>query len=441
MKKSSLIRVLVSFIVLVLVLPTSLLATVHFIEVDSPIHPVSMWTIQAAIERAELENADALIIQLDTPGGLMESTHHITKSILNSKVPIIVYVAPDGARAGSAGVFITMAAHIAAMAPSTNIGAATPVGMGGIPGTKQDTSATATSDAESMRKKVTNDAIANVRAMAEKHGRNADWAEDAVREAASITAKEALEINVIDLIADDLDDLLAQIDGKIVETVDGEFLLETEGVILERFEMNWRQQFLSVLANPNLAYILMLIGFYGLIFELYNPGAVIPGVIGVIALILAFFAMQTLSLNLAGLLLIVVGIIMLLLEIKVASYGFLTLGGSVSLLIGSIMLFDSPIPALRVSMSVIIPVVAVTILFFAFALTFGIKAQKNKITTGSEGMAGEEGFAVGDIDPTGRVKIGSEYWNVTADGEPIKDGDPIIVTKGDRLTLKVKKVV
>ncbi|MCB2197804.1 nodulation protein NfeD [bacterium] len=430
---------MVALLLVGFVLPTVGRAEVHLLPVESAIHPVSMRLIAAAVERAEDQNAEALIIELDTPGGLMESTRGITKAILNSRVPVIVWVGPEGARAGSAGVFITMAAHIAAMAPSTNIGAATPVGMGN-PTTAPDSTEGSQSDAEAMRKKVTNDAIAQVRAMAERHGRNADWAEEAVREAASITSNEALELNVIDLIADDVEDLLQKVDGMTVETVDGEVTLATAGSIVTRYEMTWREKFLARLANPNLAYILLLIGFYGLIFELYNPGAVIPGVLGVIALILAFFAMQTLPLNWAGLLLLVVGIIMLLLEIKVASYGFLTFGGAVSLVLGSIMLFDSPIPALRVSWTVIIPTVGVTVLFFVFALTYGIRAQKNKVTTGEQGLVGEDGIAFEELNPTGRVKIGAEFWRAEAENPPIEKGDRIIVTGGDRLNLKVKRL-
>lgn len=431
---------MVALLLIGVILPSASRADVHLLPVESAIHPVSMRLIVAAVERAEEQNAEALIIELDTPGGLMESTRGITKAILNSRVPVIVWVGPEGARAGSAGVFITMASHIAAMAPSTNIGAATPVGMGNAPASPADSSEGSQSDAEAMRKKVTNDAIAQVRAMAERHGRNADWAEEAVREAASVTSNEALELNVIDLIADDIQDLLKKVDGMTVETVDGEVTLATAGSVVTRYEMTWREKFLARLANPNLAYILLLIGFYGLIFELYNPGAVIPGVLGVIALILAFFAMQTLPLNWAGLLLLVVGIIMLLLEIKVASYGFLTLGGAVSLVLGSIMLFDSPIPALRVSWSVIIPTVGVTVLFFVFALSYGLRAQKNKVTTGEEGLVGEEGVAFEEMNPVGRVKIGAEYWRAEAENPPVEKGDRVVVTGGDRLNLKVKRL-
>jgi membrane-bound serine protease (ClpP class) len=261
-----------------------------------------------------------------------------------------------------------------------------------------------------------------------------------VSEAASITANEALEINVVDIIAGDLETLLEEVDGWLVETAEGEKVrLRTAGAELERYEMDWRTRFLNTIANPNLAYILLLLGFYGLLFELYNPGAVIPGVIGVISLIVAFFAMQTLPLNWAGLLLIVAGILMFILEIKVTSYGFLTFGGAVSLALGSVMLFDTAIPALRVSMSVIIPTILVTVGFFAFALTWGIRAQKNKVATGSEGMVGEVGTVYEELNPEGRVRIGGEYWKAEAADPPIEAGARIEVVEHSRMLLKVRR--
>lgn len=410
---------------------------VHLITVETAIHSVVTQSISRAIDRADEAGAEALIIKLDTPGGLLESTHDITKKILNSPVPVIVYVAPDGARAGSAGVFITMAAHIAAMAPSTNIGAATPVGIGGAPA---DTAEGSQSDQEAMRKKVTNDAVAKVRAMAEKYGRNADWAEKAVREAASITASEALEKNVVEIVAGDVDHLLSQVDGFVVDLPGGERTMHTKNAAIVEYEPTWREDFLNTLANPNLAYILMLIGFYGLIFELYNPGAIIPGVVGVICLILAFFALQTLPMSWAGLLLIVVAIIMFVLEVYVTSFGFLTFGGAVSLVIGSILLFDTEVPSLRVSWGVIIPVVVVTVLFFAFALTMGLRAQKNKVATGGEGIVGEVGRAVTELSPRGKVKIGGEYWKAEAEDGPIDAGEEVVVTASRRLVVKVKRL-
>jgi len=290
-----------------------------------------------------------------------------------------------------------------------------------------------------MRRKVTNDTVAMVKAIAERRGRNVEWAEKAVREAASVTASEALELNVIDLIASSQRELLEEIDGREVEVAGEKRNLHTADAQIVHIEMTWRERFLSTLANPNLAYIFMLVGMYGLIFELYNPGAIIPGVVGVIGLILAFFAFQTLPLNWAGLLLIIVAIAMFLLEIKVTSYGFLTLGGIASLLLGSVMLFDSPIPALRVSWSVIIPAVGATALFFLFAITMGIRAQKRKVTTGAEGMIGEIGEVTTTLNPEGKIQIGSEYWRAVAEEGPIKKGERVVVTGGDRLLLKVRR--
>ncbi|MBZ0264293.1 nodulation protein NfeD [bacterium] len=424
-------------------IPAFATSTVYQLNIDAPIHPVTMRFVEEAIERSEMEKAEALIIQMDTPGGLMESMRGITKAILNADVPVIVYVAPEGARAGSAGVFITLAAHIAAMAPSTNIGAATPVTMGGGGGGGEEEGKEKSEEAKSnemaMRQKMTNDAVAQAKTIAERRGRNVEWAEAAVREAASITASEALENNVIDYIAESVSELLVMVHGDSVEVKSGTVVLDTEKADVKVIEYTWRDKFLLTIANPNLAYLLMLLGMYGLIFELYNPGAVIPGVIGVIAIILAFFAFQTLPLNWAGLLLIVVAIAMFILEIKVTSMGFLTLGGTASLIIGSIMLFDSPIPALRVSWSVIIPTVIVTVLFFAVALAYGIRAQKNKVTTGHEGLVGEKGIAVSELNPNGRVKIGGEYWKASAASESISEGANIVVTGGDRLMLIVRE--
>lgn len=412
---------------------------VHLMTIDGAIQGVVTRSIERAIDRADDANAEALIIQMDTPGGLLESTHDITKTILNSDVPVVVYVAPDGARAGSAGVFITMAAHVAAMAPSTNIGAATPVGMGD-PAVPADSTQGSQSDSEAMRKKVTNDAVAKVRAMAEKRDRNADWAEEAVREAVSVTATEALELNVIEIIATDVDDLLMQMDGMVVEADGVDRELATAGAVVERYEPTWRENLLNTIANPNLAYILLLIGFYGLIFELYNPGAVIPGVVGVIALVLAFFALDTLPINYAGVLLIVLAVILFVLEVYVTSFGFLTFGGVVSLIMGGVLLIDTDIPEMRVSWSVIIPSVLVTVAFFGFALTMAIRAQKNKVATGEEGLAGEHGVAVGDLSPRGKVRIGGEYWKAIAEGDEIKDGDEVEVVAATRLTVTVKRV-
>jgi len=339
----------------------------------------------------------------------------------------VVYVAPSGARAASAGVFITLAADVAAMAPGTNIGAAHPVAVGGG---KMD---------RTMADKVVNDAVAYIQSIAEKKGRNVKWAAQAVRESVSIPEKEALKIKVVDLIAKDLKDLLEKIDGLTVEKPRGKIKLATKGLQTNVLEMGFRQRFLAVLSNPNIAYILMMIGMAGLYFELSNPGAIFPGVIGGICLILAFFAFRTLPVNYAGVLLILLGVFLFIAEIKVASYGLLTVGGLVSLTLGSIMLFESPIPALRASLTVIIPTVLFTAAFFSFAVTMAVKAQLAKPATGAEGLVGEIGVAQTRLSPEGKVFIHGEFWNAYAD-EVIEEREKIRVLKTEGLNLKVEKL-
>jgi membrane-bound serine protease (ClpP class) len=335
-------------------------------------------------------------------------------------------VSPSGARAASAGVFITLASDIAAMAPGTNIGAAHPVAMGG----KMD---------RTMTEKVTNDAVAYIESIAEKKGRNVKWATQAVKESVSITETEALKIKIVDLIAKNMDDLLAKIDGKTVEKSRRTFKLATKGAKINMVEMGFRERFLATLSNPNIAYILMMIGLVGLYFELSNPGAIFPGVIGGICLILAFFAFRSLPVNYAGVLLILLGIILFIAEIKIASYGLLTVGGVISLALGSIMLFESPFPYLRASLAVILPTVAVTAAFFILAVTMTIKAHLAKPATGAEGLRGEIGIAITRIAPEGKVFVHGEIWNAYADGT-IEEGQKIRVLKAEGLKLKVEKL-
>ena len=420
-----------------LIFCTQLLASneVHRIIIDGVINPIATEYVEKAVQRAENENALLLVIQIDTPGGLLESMHMIMKSIQNSKVPVAVYVAPIGARAGSAGVFITYAAHIAAMAPSTNIGSAHPVFGGGE--NKMDSTQT-----DIMMEKVTNDAIAKIRAAAERNGRNADWAEKAVRESANITEREALELNVIDYIVPDTDSLLAVIDGKVIELGNGEKrTLKTRDATVITVEMTWRQRFFDIIVNPNVAAILMMIGTLGIMLELYSPGTIVPGVAGGISLILAFYAMQTLPLNYAGLFLIIFSIILFLLEIKVPSYGILSIGGIISLTMGLIMLIDSPIPELQISWQVIVGIVVMTSLFFIFALGFALKAQKKVIATGSEGIVGETGVVFKAVNPKGTVQVHGEFWRAESDSM-LKKGTrvKVVAFDGQNLTLKVEKV-
>lgn len=399
---------------------------VYVLELNGVINPVSAKFIHEALDQAQEDGAECFIIQMDTPGGLMESMRTIIKDILASRIPVIVYVNPSGSRAASAGVFICYSAHIVAMTPGTNIGAAHPVTIG------------QTDSTSAIMEKVTNDAAAYIRSLAEKRNRNVEWGEKAVRESVSITEKEALELNVIDYIVPTLDSLLSVIDGKEVDMDDQKYILHTENAEIITIRMNWRFRILDKISDPNIAYILMLLGMYGIIFELSNPGSVLPGIVGVIFLILAFFAMQTLPLNYAGLMLIIFAIILFLLEIKVVSYGLLSIGGVISMLLGSLMLFDSPEPFFKVSLSVILPAVILTAAFFLFAIGFGLKAQKQKPVSGAEGIIGEVGVAIEKISPEGRIKVHGEFWNAVAES-PIKPKEKVKVCAVlDGLMLKVE---
>ncbi len=418
------------------VFPAESQPVVLVIQVKGVINPVSAKFIVESIDRAEEMKAQCLVIELDTPGGLMTSMRQIIERFLNTDVPVVVYVYPKGGRAASAGVFITYAAHIAAMAPSTNIGAAHPVTIGGgAPGAPADTSGKST-----MMEKVTNDAVAYIKTIADKRHRNVEWAEKAVRQSVSITEKEALKLHVIDLIAPSLDSLLTEIDGRKVDLDGRTVVLRTAHARIVREKMSWRDRLLDKLSDPNIAYIFLLLGMYGLIFELSNPGAILPGVVGVIFLILAFFAMQTLPINYAGLALIIFGIILFIVEIKIPSYGLLTIGGIISMFLGSLMLVESPYPFLRVSLAVIIPGVLVTALFFIFAVGVGLKAQTRKPATGSEGLVGETGQAFTEIGPKGgKALVHGEIWNAVSE-KPIHKGREIQVERVDRLRLFVREM-
>ncbi len=398
---------------------------VSLVRIDGPIGPISARIILKAIESSVEESSEALVIELNTPGGLDESMRLVTKDILNSQVPVIVYVSPSGSRAASAGVFITLSAHIAAMAPGTNIGAAHPVSMG-----QQGDS--------TMMEKVENDAAAYIKSIATRRGKNAEWAEEAVRKSVSVTEYEALKLNVIDFVADNVRDLLDSCDGRKVSLPSGEKTLNTKGVELKRIEISWRDRVLEVITNPNIAYILFSIGMLGIFFELSNPGAIFPGIIGGICLILGFFAFQSLPINYAGLLLMALAVIFFILEVKITSYGALTIGGIVSLFLGSLMLFESPLPFMRASLSIIIVVVICMAAFFIFAVGFGLKAQRRKPTTGKRGMVGEVGVAKSPLKPEGTVFVHGENWKAIAD-EPIEEGEKVIVTEVEDLTLKVTK--
>lgn len=392
---------------------------------DDAITPVTRTFLLDSIERAAGMEAAALLIELDTPGGLLDATRDIVTDFYESPVPVIVWVGPAGARAASAGVFLTMAAHVAAMAPGTNIGAASPVTMGG--GGTDST----------MAHKMFEDTAAFARSIAERRGRNVEWAEDAVRDARSITESEAVERGVVDFAAATAGEVLERADGRTVALPDGERTLALAGGRLERRELGLRFRILSLLANPNVAYILLMFGMYGLFFELSNPGSILPGVIGVIFLILAFYSMQTLPLNLAGLMLVIVGLGLFLLEAHVTSFGFLTVGGIVCTVLGAVMLFDSPIPALRVSLTVAVPLAVVTTAFFAVAIGLSIRTMRTKPVTGREGMIGARGTAWTALAPAGTVDVHGELWQAVADA-PVAAGDPVEVIGIDGLRLRVR---
>ncbi|MEO0226391.1 MAG: nodulation protein NfeD, partial [candidate division WOR-3 bacterium] len=370
---------------------------IYIAKVSGVINPVTATYLIDAIEKTEINQGMCLIIELDTPGGLDESMRDVVKKMLNAKIPIVVYVYPRGARAASAGAFITLAAHIAAMAPGTNIGAAHPVSMGG----QQIDSV--------MKDKVTNDAAAYLVSIARERRRNEQWAEDAVRKSISTTADEALKLKVVDILATSEEDLVSKIDNFKVSIKDTVITLKTLGKKVVQHGMPLRDRFLLTITNPNIAYLLLILGFYGLIFELQNPGAVFPGVVGGICLILAFYSLHLLPVNYAGVALILLALIFFTLELYVTTHGILGTGGVVSLVLGSLMLFKSEIPFLKVSLEVIVIVVVFTILFIIFLLFFGIKAQFRKPVTGREGLIDEIGIAKTDVNKdSGTILIHGE---------------------------------
>ena len=398
---------------------------VNLVPIDGPIGPISARIIAEAIASSVEDSAEALVIELNTPGGLDESMRIITRKILNSEVPVIVFVSPAGSRSASAGVFITLSAHIAAMTPGTNIGAAHPVAMGG----KIDST---------MEEKVVNDASAYIRSIASKRGRNEEWAEESVRKSVSITENEALKLNVIDLVVNDVRELLDSCDGRKVSLPSGEKVLNTKEIEVRKIEISLRDKILEVISNPTIAYILLTLGMWGLFFELSNPGSIFPGIVGGICLILAFFALQTLPINYAGLLLMILALIFFILEVKIVSYGALTIGGIISMVLGSLLLFESPLPYMRASLTVIIMVVATTALFFIVAIGLALRARKRKVTTGGRGLMGEVGVARTALKPEGDVFVHGEIWKAEAD-QPVKKGEKVIVTAVEHLTLKVTK--
>ena len=395
---------------------------VYIIQVADAISPGTADFIKSGIKTAEENGAACVIIELDTPGGLAESMRLIVQNILGSRVTVVVFVYPGGARAASAGVMITMAADVAAMAPGTNIGAAHPVGAGGkdIDGT--------------MSEKVINDMVAQAKSVAEKRGRNARWVEDAIRESVSVTETEALKENIIDLIATDTDDLIKQLNGREIKD---RGVLKLDNVKKVSIKETLRTKILKTISNPNIAYILLMIGLAGLYFEFSHPGSIFPGVIGAIALILAFFAMQTLPVNYAGILLIVLAIIFFIMEMKITSYGLLSVAGVVSLLLGSLMLFKGSAPDMKLSLRVVLPTMIVISGFFVAVAGLVFRAQISKPTTGSSGLVGQIGVVKKALTPTGKVFVHGELWNARAK-DPIDKDAKVRIVKVINLILEVE---
>ncbi len=395
-------------------------------ELDGVISPASSSYLLRTIKSAEESDALCLIIKLDTPGGLDLSMREITKRILNAEIPVVIYVAPKGARAASAGVFILYASHIAAMAPGTNVGAAHPVSIGGE---KADSV---------MAEKVTNDAVAYLTAIAKERHRNIKWAEKAIRESASVDAETALKLNVCEIIAEDEEDLITQLNGWAVEVKEERRILNTESSPVRKVTMNLRESLLLLLTNPNIAYVLLLLGIYGLFFELRNPGMIFPGIVGGICIILGFYALHLLPVNYAGVALIFLSAILFILEIYITSGGLLTVGAVVSLILGSVILFESDVPFFRLSWEVIMIAVVIIAAFFIFLLSLGLRAQFKKRQTGKEGIIGEVGVAKTDIKPSGgTVFVHGEYWNAMSD-KSIKKGSRVKIIDVKEMVLKVE---
>jgi membrane-bound serine protease (ClpP class) len=400
---------------------------VCFIDIDGAIGPATASYISRSVDEAESQRAECLIIQLNTPGGLLDSTRVIVQKLLASPVPVVVYVAPTGATAASAGCFITLSADIAAMAPATTIGAAHPVALGGAPGGEES------KPDETMTKKLENFAVSYMEAIANQRNRNVEWAKSAVRESASITAEKAREMKVIEIIAKDRDDLLSQLNGR---TVNGK-QLKTAGAKVVEIKMSAAEQVFQLLWRPEVMFVLMLIAIYGLIGEMTTPGAILPGVIGAIALVLALYMAAILPVNIAGLLLIALSVGLFIIDVFAPTHGVLTAGGIAAFLIGSLMLFNRRDPLFRLSLAYIIPSVAITAAFFIFVVGKGLRAQRLPVKVGPQTMLGKIVSALTPIDSSGgRVFVEGEYWTAKSD-TPIDQGRAVQITAVEGLTLKV----
>jgi membrane-bound serine protease (ClpP class) len=422
------------------------------VELDGAISPATADYFMHSLADAHKAGAAVVIVRLDTPGGLDEAMRDMIKEILASRIPVAVYVAPSGSRAASAGTYLLYASHFAAMAPATNVGSSTPVSIGGTPFSPPTpaapqkpaegeddggTEAKPAGGATAMERKVINDAVAYIRGLADLRGRNAEWAEKTVREAANLPAREALEANVIDLVAEDLDELIAALDGRTIRLDGGAVTLDLEGAEIVTIEPGWRYEFLALITNPNIAYILLMIGIYGLILEFYNPGFGLPGVTGVICLLLAAYALQMLPVNYAGLALMLVGIALMVAEALTPSVGVMGVGGAIAFVAGSIILMDSDLPGYRVSIPIIAAFAASSVGVFLIGVGAAVRARTGHIVSGREAMIGSTAVALEDFERLGTVRAFSENWQAESP-RPVRKGARLRVTAVEGLLLKVE---